>query len=163
LRAGVVAHAADGGRAIQATTCCSASRDLGLSQWTSRAGASTRGITLQFATAIARAECGLRWRRIDVVVARLRAGAPTAAVSGDGLRQHAAEFQAMRPWYWRTYRCLFDSLALLYYLQAFELRPSWVFGVRSEPFDAHCWLQTGETVVNDSLEKVAAYAPILVV
>lgn len=59
--------------------------------------------------------------------------------------------------------CLFDSLTLLEFLGRHSLFPDWIFGVRARPFAAHCWIQSGSIVVNDSVEHVAGYKPIMVV
>lgn len=36
----------------------------------------------------------------------------------------------------------------------------WVFGVRTWPFAAHCWIQIGDLVVGDVLDRVRGYTPI---
>ncbi len=72
-------------------------------------------------------------------------------------------FNALRPVYPRDYLCLFDSLALIEFLAFFDLFPTWVFGVTSDPFQAHCWVQESETVANDSLEYVEPFVPIMAV
>ena len=59
--------------------------------------------------------------------------------------------------------CLQDSLALRDWLAAHGAPSSLVLGVRLDPFAAHCWVQHGETVLNDAADRVAAYTPILVV
>lgn len=59
--------------------------------------------------------------------------------------------------------CLLDCLALLGFLEARGGRADLVFGVVASPFAAHCWLQLGDQVLNDRLERVAAFTPILVV
>jgi hypothetical protein len=41
--------------------------------------------------------------------------------------------------------------------------PRWVFGVQSRPFAAHCWLQLGGVVLNDTVDHVKRYTPIMVV
>ena len=38
----------------------------------------------------------------------------------------------------------------------------WVFAVKGAPFAAHCWIQLGDIVLNDSVENVRAYTPIMV-
>jgi hypothetical protein len=38
-----------------------------------------------------------------------------------------------------------------------------VFGVREAPFTAHCWVQDGAVVLNDHLENVDLYTPIMTV
>jgi hypothetical protein len=35
-----------------------------------------------------------------------------------------------------------------------------VVGVRIFPFEAHSWVQAGEVVLTDDLERTAAYSPI---
>lgn len=59
--------------------------------------------------------------------------------------------------------CLQDSLALRSWLAAHCAPSSLVLGVRLDPFAAHCWVQHGRTVLNDSADRVAPYVPILVV
>lgn len=59
--------------------------------------------------------------------------------------------------------CLSDSLTLAYYLaRRFEF-PSIVFGVKLDPFGAHCWLQTGSEILNDAADRVREFTPVLVV
>lgn len=72
-------------------------------------------------------------------------------------------FASLRLLYPRPYLCLFDSLALLEFMRLFGLAPRWVFGVTPEPFEAHCWLQAGETILNDTLERVSIHYPIMAV
>ena len=72
-----------------------------------------------------------------------------------------AAFKDFRPLYPRSYLCLFDSLALVEFLAINRVFPRVVFGVIADPFQAHCWLQEGNMVLNDDLERVARYKPIL--
>ncbi len=58
--------------------------------------------------------------------------------------------------------CLKEALALLYYLGRGGGAADWVFAVKGAPFAAHCWIQLGDLVLNDSLENVSAYTPIMV-
>lgn len=60
-------------------------------------------------------------------------------------------------------RCLVDSLALYRMALSRSLAPSLVFGVRTNPFAAHCWLQTGACVLTGTAEEARNYQPILVV
>lgn len=59
--------------------------------------------------------------------------------------------------------CLPDALALLDFLSDHQVYPDLVFGVRLDPFRAHCWVQAEETVLNDALDPILAHTPILVV
>src|SRR5690606_34015356 len=58
--------------------------------------------------------------------------------------------------------CLVRSLALRHYLNHHGASATIVFGVTACPFKAHCWLQDGDLVLNDELDAVAPFTPILV-
>ena len=73
----------------------------------------------------------------------------------------ASIFNVWRAYYVRPSLCLFDSLCLLEFLACYALFPKWVFGVNAEPFQAHCWVQEGTAVLNDTVERVSAYTPIM--
>lgn len=57
--------------------------------------------------------------------------------------------------------CLFDSLVLGEFLALYGVYPVWIFGVATNPFAAHCWLQLGQTVINDTPDNVRYYTPIM--
>jgi hypothetical protein len=63
----------------------------------------------------------------------------------------------------RPSACLFESLSLLRFLTIFRVFPSLVFGVMSEPFQAHCWLQHGGMVINDTVSRVTDFTPVMLV
>lgn len=73
-----------------------------------------------------------------------------------------ASFVRLRIWlYTAERRCLFDSLVLALFLTR-ELVPcSFVIGVSTKPFLAHSWVQIGELVINDTVEHVQMFTPIL--
>ena len=60
-------------------------------------------------------------------------------------------------------KCLIRSFMLLRHLRRHGLDARWVFAVRTWPFEAHCWLQAGATVLDDALDRLVAYHPILAV
>lgn len=60
-------------------------------------------------------------------------------------------------------RCLIDALALDHILLSRRLTTTLVFGVRLDPFAAHCWLQTPETILTGTSAEARNYTPILVV
>ena len=75
----------------------------------------------------------------------------------------ARRFQVWAPYAPVTAQCLLRSFMLLRALRRDGLDATWVFGVRTWPFHAHCWLQADDVVLDDWAERVAAYAPILAV
>lgn len=60
-------------------------------------------------------------------------------------------------------RCLLDSVALARFLHRRQLDARIVFGVALDPFSAHCWVQAGDLVLNDTVGNVHAHTPIRVV
>ncbi|WP_116091774.1 lasso peptide biosynthesis B2 protein [Sphingomonas crusticola] len=59
--------------------------------------------------------------------------------------------------------CLAHSLAVARALFARGIPASLVVGVHMRPFSAHCWVQFGDALVNDSIDNVCHYTPILVI
>ena len=74
----------------------------------------------------------------------------------------AARFQGFAPYLPVPAKCLLRSFLLLGLLRRAGRDANWVFGVRTWPFAAHCWLQADDVVLDDDWERVAAYAPLLV-
>lgn len=68
----------------------------------------------------------------------------------------ASAFLALRPFYPRRYWCMFDSLALLEFLSQWRIVAHWVFGVSTDPFSAHCWVQYRDLVLCDTRDFAAA-------
>lgn len=100
---------------------------------------------------------------VDTVAERKRAPTeidPAEWNRAARLTEAFLNFRPMFPW---DYRCLFDSLALIRFLSRFRLHPDWVFGVQDDPFNAHCWVQAGTCVLNDDLEHVSTYTPIMTI
>lgn len=119
-----------------------------------------------FFASAARASRELRGQRLQATVEWVRARKNhTAGRYGPFDHQRAVAlvsvFDRMRWFYPRAYLCLFDSLALIHFLARFHVYPDWVFGVAAEPFEAHCWVQAGSVVLNDTVERVSAFTPIM--
>jgi len=74
-----------------------------------------------------------------------------------------ATFQRLLPWTPGQGACLYRAFVLLGLLRRAGQDAVWVFGVRTWPFSAHCWLQVGDAVLDDDPERVGAYTPILAV
>lgn len=118
---------------------------------------------LREALVIERSARWVRWkfRRAGLLATLdwLRPGAEQT--HGDAARQAAAAFLRIRPQYPDRRACLPDSLALLHYLRRRDIHASIVFGITGMPFRAHCWVQLGDEILNDGLDYVSPYTPIL--
>ncbi len=86
-----------------------------------------------------------------------------AILATEALLEEVAAFRRMAPWLPHGGVCLMRSYQLLNHLRASGHDAAWVFGVRTWPFEAHCWLQVEDVVLDDTLERVRAFKPIMVV
>ncbi|MDQ0839215.1 lasso peptide biosynthesis B2 protein [Sphingomonas faeni] len=59
-------------------------------------------------------------------------------------------------------RCLPASLIASLFLARRGVQAQIVFGVRSHPFEAHCWVEYDGMVLCDDIDRVSAYRPIVV-
>lgn len=106
-----------------------------------------------------------RLGRAAPVQACISALPPSPARPADVRRVRALvrTFQRLLPWTPGQGACLYRASVLLWLLRRAGQDADWVFGVRTWPFEAHCWLQIGEAVLDDDPERVAVYTPIMVV
>ena len=81
----------------------------------------------------------------------------------DALVERVAAFRKLLPWAPFPGVCLYRSFMLLVFLRRAGFDATWMFGVRTWPFEAHCWLQVEDTVLDDLAERVRSYTPILAV
>jgi len=126
------------------------------------------GSWYSFVAASAQAKIILRTWAFERVIRRVRqrkAALGTAApLDVERARRLVATFMHHRVFLFSSKNeCLYDSLALLEYLARHAIHADWVFGVQTRPFAAHCWVQHGDIVFNDTVEHVGGYTPIMVV
>lgn len=111
-----------------------------------RASRRLRCLSLQAILAASRAP-----RSISAGDAIARAGYLAAAFSAAGLLLRTAD------------RCLPRAIAMRDRCHRAGIAPALVFGVRRDPFAAHCWVQLEDAVLVGDLEQVRLFTPILVV
>lgn len=122
-----------------------------------------------FLKACATADYYLRFSSLSVISARISQRKLRLAwkSSIERFTKRAAEltvlYQSLRPFYPRDYVCMFDSLALLEFLAHWQIAPHWVFGVRVDPFEAHCWVQSENVVLSDTVSFSSRwFSPIMI-
>jgi len=72
-------------------------------------------------------------------------------------------YAKLRVWFYTAKdRCLLDSLVFLAVLRKYDLPATITIGVAPKPFSAHAWVQIHDCVLDDSVEHVREYTPILV-
>ncbi len=93
-----------------------------------------------------KARLGSEAKAPDICLAEVAAGFKCAALIAAPLDQ-----------------CLPRSVAAVHALLDRGVRADLVIGVRLQPFGAHCWVQHGSTLVNETVDQVRNFTPILVV
>lgn len=120
-----------------------------------------------FLFATMRARISLRFfplKHTAMVVSRRRVRKSRSAKPYD-----RAKAQQLVDLYQRLRSCLFtshnecfrDSLTFVHFAAWYDIYPSWVFGVQTSPFAAHCWVQDQDLLFNDEVENVGPYTPIM--
>lgn len=118
------------------------------------------------ATALFRAEYHSRSRSLERIVMQLqrrKAALPTGAPSGVAIEETVRAFTALGRWVSPRDRCLPRSIAMAQLLLSRSVPVDLVIGVVPRPFRAHCWVEYQGSVLNDRLENVLTYTPILAV
>lgn len=87
---------------------------------------------------------------------------PRAGARKTDLTALLADYRAALPWTPFEGECLQRGFLLKRLLGSHGIASDWIFGVRTWPFAAHCWIQVDDLVVGDSLERVRTYTPIMV-
>lgn len=102
------------------------------------------------------------WRApFGAVLTALAAGRRGGCGETGAIIEATMAFRSLLPWVPLQGVCLYRSCLLLNFLRARGLSAALVLGVQTFPFEAHCWLQAGELVLDDDLEHVRGLAPIL--
>lgn len=111
-----------------------------------------------------RAIAWLRLRSFEAVIGslgtRYRSGTDGREQDMIALSRAFAATAPLRP---RHRHCLSSSLAYFHVIRKLGMNAKLVMGVCAQPFSAHCWVQSGETVLNDRLENIAPFQPIFYV
>ena len=80
----------------------------------------------------------------------------------DDAARLASAFHALAPYVMTLHdACLFRSYILIRYLASAGIPADWIFGVRLAPFSAHCWVEYQGRVLNEHLDTVMEFQPIL--
>lgn len=122
----------------------------------------SRADRLRLARSVLDLATGYMGRGLGEVVAASRApphGDGSASLEAVG--REARLFHRLVVWAPVGPKCVARSFLLRRFLRRAGCDAAWVFGVRTWPFSAHCWLQHGEVVLDDAPERVAQFEPIL--
>ena len=112
---------------------------------------------------LASLEAGLLFRRLSLE-AVVRPEGPRGMSTPDRSRSPedlVTAFLTALPWVPGQGQCLQRAFALRRLLARDGIQADWVFGVRTWPFLAHCWLQIDDLLLADDLDRVRGFTPIL--
>jgi hypothetical protein len=124
-------------------------------------GGPLRALDIAARSLIATAQ--FRNRPLDQLIARQRPGSRTAKSSDPRrISMRASTYRQVLPFLPGEGACLQRAWQLRQVLAFDGLDVDWVFGVRTWPFFAHCWLQYEDRVIGDRIEHVRAFTPIAV-
>jgi hypothetical protein len=128
----------------------------------------TANDVLNFYIACSMAAFALRFTHLSKIVARIERAKSRhqAHLEEPDLQKSkylCAKFQKMRYFFPKDYVCLYDSLALIEFLARYQVFPTWVFGIKLEPWGAHCWIQADEYTFNETVEEAVRYTPIMAI
>lgn len=114
-----------------------------------------------------KAASAVRQGRLMAVISEIKTGphAVTVSVRDADLAtgRIAAAFASMPLSFRKAGQCLPRALAAYALSRRAGVSPTLVFGVRLQPFAAHCWVQFGPNVIVGDLEQARMFVPILAV
>jgi hypothetical protein len=100
-------------------------------------------------------------RGVPALLQRVRLLSTKPRLGADEVERLAQAFYQLSPWSPFAGDCVFRCFMLLRGLQAAGVCDvRWVFGVRTWPFYAHCWLQKDEVTLTDHAETLVSFVPI---
>jgi hypothetical protein len=110
----------------------------------------------------------LRFRSFEWVVhelLRARSQAPTRHGRDEAAAQDVgARFQRISRFFFAPKdRCLFATLALAHFMRAYGWFPTFVMGIRSNPYRPHCWLQLDALAFDIAPQSLSRYKKILAI
>lgn len=126
-------------------------------------------IVLDVFTAVCSTQRWLKTRRLQTVIEDVvayrneKASQPLLPSTNQALLDAANTFRTARRYVPVESSCLLDSLSLVRFLARRHLSAQIVFGVTDDPFAAHCWVQAGTWILNDTLGNATTHTPIRVV
>jgi hypothetical protein len=138
-------------------------------RWPSDAGAWHAGRRVSFGAlcrvmaALAEAWLALKFLPFHRVIERVERERPRAARRSPMPTEQDIldDYVAARPWFPAKPICRLDAIALCLHLRRGGHPAALVFGVKLERFRAHCWVQCGDRVLNESQDIVARLTPLM--
>lgn len=123
----------------------------------------SRRETAAAAVSLFRATLAFRGQPLIRLIEPLAPNGASAASPEEHLALSIAAARSAMPWVPFEGECLQRAFQLRRLLAERGMSVTWMFGVRTWPFAAHCWLQSDDLVVGDTVERVSRYVPIMAI
>lgn len=107
----------------------------------------------------------LKRQGLPTTLRRIREATPLCVGVGSsatGMRRLCAAYEASRRYYLPVDHCLIRALTLYRHAQQRGHDARLVFGVHLHPFSAHCWVEQDDLILDDRVDHVRRFTPILV-
>jgi hypothetical protein len=159
-------HREPGAKAVSPAAASRLAGEIGVPALAPRASIRAHHVR-NLARASITAATTLKWRGLASAVSHMTHGQNSDREASrtedrEALSQLISAFALLRPFFFASRnRCLLTALALSKFLVNYAIRPQCVIGVHARPFSAHCWLEHEQWVLNDTVERVRRYTPIL--
>ena len=124
---------------------------------------------VNFVVCLLSSAASLRCIPLRYIVRRVYRRRSRAIASGYTLNlSHVSElvdaFRSIRPYFFLAKdHCLLHALTLVHFLARYDEFPLWVFGVATDPWAAHSWVQYDEFLLDCNPEQVCSLEPILAI
>jgi len=102
----------------------------------------------------------LRTGSIADILGRLPARTSVPSAASMDVLAAATRFRNARRLVPMRGNCLSNSLTLIQWLAERGLGATLVFGVKLDPFAAHCWVQSSDVLLNDHPDRVERFTPL---
>lgn len=128
-------------------------------------GKAAPGMVIAAWLAIGLAKLAISMFPLWLIVSFLSAGQRTTRgqINGARVDRIARAFHRAELLVGNEGNCLSLTLAYVAVCRVLGQYPDFFIGVRVNPFSAHCWCQSGSIVLNDTLERVRPYQPIVII
>lgn len=148
---------------VAATAIGSSALEHGASRRMERAGEVSGPHSLEILLARLTAARWMQWAGLAATVARWRHVRSRRIFPSHGqgaIADLAMRYQGGLRYYPAKRQCVPDSLALMRCLWKRGHDADLYFGVRLDPFAAHCWVQAGAFLLTDPVDSIAEFTPV---
>lgn len=106
----------------------------------------------------------LRWASMERIIVRIRGRKRNSSseLNDEKINELVEIYKILKPLFVTVKdNCLFNSFFLIEFLACHRIYPAWYFGVKLNEFSAHCWVQGGNYIYDDTIVHTYTHRPIM--